>query len=100
MLIGVGGLALCFCVSVSVCVCVCVCVKRYTKYIKKLLHVKAGEDYCVLATKTEEAAEQHILIVCNDIGQSAEWTQHTHSTDKRTCVCVLYVQVPRCSLSI
>mmetsp|Transcript_10684 Transcript_10684/g.30908 ORF Transcript_10684/g.30908 Transcript_10684/m.30908 type:complete len:1031 (+) Transcript_10684:210-3302(+) len=46
--------------------------ERYTKYIKKLLHVKAGEDYCVLATKTEEAAEQHILIVCNDIGSPVQ----------------------------
>lgn len=42
--------------------------ERYTKYVKRLLHVKAAGDHCILVTKTEDTAGQHIVILCNEIG--------------------------------
>jgi WD repeat-containing protein 35 len=40
---------------------------KYTKYVKKLLQIKAAGDYCVLATRTDDP-NQYLLILCNAIG--------------------------------
>jgi len=42
--------------------------EKYTKYVKRLLHIKAAGDNCILVTKTEDTAGQHIVILCNEIG--------------------------------
>jgi len=44
---------------------------RYAKYVKKLLSICASGEYCVLATKGEEAG-QYILILCNAIGSPVD----------------------------
>mmetsp|Transcript_7812 Transcript_7812/g.27429 ORF Transcript_7812/g.27429 Transcript_7812/m.27429 type:complete len:1008 (-) Transcript_7812:93-3116(-) len=41
--------------------------ERYAKYVKRLISIRACEDYCVLATHAEEPG-QYILILCNAIG--------------------------------
>eukprot|EP01006_Ploeotia_vitrea_P054301 TRINITY_DN67870_c2_g4_i1.p1 TRINITY_DN67870_c2_g4~~TRINITY_DN67870_c2_g4_i1.p1 ORF type:complete len:1236 (-),score=168.86 TRINITY_DN67870_c2_g4_i1:194-3901(-) len=46
--------------------------EKYTKYVKRLLHVKAAGDNCVLVTKTEDMAGQHIVILCNEIGSPVD----------------------------
>jgi len=40
---------------------------KTVKYVKRLVGIAAGEEYCVLATRSEDSRE-HILIVCNNIG--------------------------------
>src|SRR5690349_16203179 len=42
--------------------------EKYVKYVKKLLAIRAAGDNCVLVTKTDDASEQFILILCNAIG--------------------------------
>eukprot|EP01112_Ceratiomyxa_fruticulosa_P023110 TRINITY_DN8707_c0_g1_i1.p1 TRINITY_DN8707_c0_g1~~TRINITY_DN8707_c0_g1_i1.p1 ORF type:complete len:642 (-),score=109.58 TRINITY_DN8707_c0_g1_i1:206-2131(-) len=42
--------------------------ERYVKYVKKLLAIRAAGDHCVLVTKTDDASDQYILILCNSIG--------------------------------
>ena len=37
------------------------------KYVKRLVGIATGDEYCVLATRAEDSRE-HILIVCNNIG--------------------------------
>jgi WD repeat-containing protein 35 len=32
------------------------------------MHVRAGGDHCVLATRTDDSSGQFILILCNAIG--------------------------------
>mmetsp|Transcript_25500 Transcript_25500/g.48224 ORF Transcript_25500/g.48224 Transcript_25500/m.48224 type:complete len:1215 (+) Transcript_25500:126-3770(+) len=44
---------------------------RYAKYVKKLISIRACGEYCVLATKSEEA-DQYILILCNAIGSPVD----------------------------
>eukprot|EP00906_Rhabdomonas_costata_P037007 RCo051982 len=46
--------------------------EKYTKYVKRLLHVKAAGENCVLLTKTEEPTGQHIVILCNEIGSPVD----------------------------
>eukprot|EP01012_Entosiphon_sulcatum_P034864 TRINITY_DN4426_c0_g1_i1.p1 TRINITY_DN4426_c0_g1~~TRINITY_DN4426_c0_g1_i1.p1 ORF type:complete len:1254 (+),score=336.39 TRINITY_DN4426_c0_g1_i1:198-3764(+) len=46
--------------------------EKYTKYVKRLLHIKAAGDNCVLVTKTEDVSGQHIVILCNEIGSPAD----------------------------
>eukprot|EP00658_Telonema_sp_P-2_P057526 TRINITY_DN4596_c0_g6_i3.p1 TRINITY_DN4596_c0_g6~~TRINITY_DN4596_c0_g6_i3.p1 ORF type:complete len:1179 (-),score=268.48 TRINITY_DN4596_c0_g6_i3:50-3586(-) len=41
---------------------------KHTKYVKKLLKVCACGESCILLTKSDDASEQYILIVCNAIG--------------------------------
>jgi WD repeat-containing protein 35 len=45
---------------------------RYTKYVKKLLAIRACGENCVLATKTDESSGQYILILCNAIGSPVD----------------------------
>lgn len=45
--------------------------EQYAKYIKNLMHMAAGGDYCVLATRSEEE-NQYILILCNAIGSPVD----------------------------
>jgi hypothetical protein len=34
----------------------------------QLMHVRAGGEHCVLATRTDDSSGQFILILCNAIG--------------------------------
>ena len=42
--------------------------EHYTKYVKKLVAIRAAGDNCVLVTKADDNTEQFILILCNAIG--------------------------------
>jgi len=42
--------------------------EKHTKYVKKLLAIRACGDTCVLATKADDNSGQYILILCNAIG--------------------------------
>eukprot|EP00164_Ancoracysta_twista_P003121 GFYU01004159.1.p1 GENE.GFYU01004159.1~~GFYU01004159.1.p1 ORF type:complete len:1174 (+),score=402.74 GFYU01004159.1:102-3623(+) len=46
--------------------------EKYTKYVKKLLMIRAHGDHCVLATKADDNSGQYILIVCNAIGSPVD----------------------------
>ena len=39
---------------------------KYTKYVKKLVQIKACGSYCVLATRTDEPNVM-LLLLCNAI---------------------------------
>ena len=41
--------------------------KRYAKYVKRLIAIRACGEHCILATSGEESG-QYILILCNAIG--------------------------------
>ncbi|KAF6259424.1 intraflagellar transport protein [Scenedesmus sp. NREL 46B-D3] len=45
--------------------------ERYAKYVKRVTHVSAAGDCCLLATKGEAPGE-HILILCNSIGSPVD----------------------------
>ena len=45
--------------------------ERYAKYVKRLSSIRGCGEYCVLATKGEEAG-QFILILCNAIGSPVD----------------------------
>jgi WD repeat-containing protein 35 len=42
--------------------------ERHVRYMRRLLHVKACGDYCVLVAETEEKAGEYILILSNAVG--------------------------------
>jgi len=42
--------------------------EKHTKYVKKLMAIRAHGDMCVLATKADDNSGQYILILCNAIG--------------------------------
>lgn len=42
--------------------------ERYVKYVKHLLAIVAGNEYCVLSTKSEDDGDQFALVICNAIG--------------------------------
>ena len=44
---------------------------RYIKYVKRLLAVRAAGENCVLATASEENANQFVLVLCNAIGKGS-----------------------------
>mmetsp|Transcript_25379 Transcript_25379/g.58463 ORF Transcript_25379/g.58463 Transcript_25379/m.58463 type:complete len:1193 (+) Transcript_25379:116-3694(+) len=46
--------------------------EKYTKYVKKLLAIRAIGEYAVLATRTADTAPQFILILCNAIGSPVD----------------------------
>ncbi|WIA10618.1 hypothetical protein OEZ85_010800 [Tetradesmus obliquus] len=45
--------------------------ERYAKYVKRVTHVSAAGEFCLLATKGEAPGE-HILILCNAIGSPVD----------------------------
>lgn len=46
--------------------------ERYVKFIKKLMHVCAHADHCLLVTKTEDSNSMWMLILCNSIGSPVD----------------------------
>jgi len=46
--------------------------EKYLKYIKKLINIAGFGEYCVLATKAEDAVDQYVLILCNAIGSPVD----------------------------
>ncbi|GAB6028434.1 WD repeat-containing protein 35 [Chamberlinius hualienensis] len=42
--------------------------ERCVKYVKSLLSIAANQEYCVLATRSEDDNDQFALVVCNSIG--------------------------------
>mmetsp|Transcript_9052 Transcript_9052/g.14851 ORF Transcript_9052/g.14851 Transcript_9052/m.14851 type:complete len:1200 (+) Transcript_9052:114-3713(+) len=46
--------------------------ERYTKYVKKLMGIRASGENCVLATRADDNSGQFILILCNAIGSPVD----------------------------
>jgi WD repeat-containing protein 35 len=46
--------------------------EKYTKYIKHVTHIATSDEFCVLVTKADDQSNQHIVIVCNDIGSPVD----------------------------
>jgi len=46
--------------------------ERHTKYIREVLKIASSEEYCTLATKSDDKDGSHVLIVCNAIGSPVE----------------------------
>lgn len=42
--------------------------EKYTKYVKRLLGLVSGSEFCTLATKADDGSGQYALILCNAIG--------------------------------
>ncbi|CAG5134548.1 unnamed protein product, partial [Candidula unifasciata] len=42
--------------------------EKYVKYVKNLIAIASFGDYCCLATKGDETANQYVLVLCNSIG--------------------------------
>ena len=42
--------------------------QKYVKYVKNLISITACGDYCCLATRGDEPANQFVLVLCNSIG--------------------------------
>uniref|UniRef100_A0A0G4GH72 Uncharacterized protein n=1 Tax=Chromera velia CCMP2878 TaxID=1169474 RepID=A0A0G4GH72_9ALVE len=64
--------------------------ERYTKYVKKLIHIAGGSRYCCLATRTEDSTEQHILIICDDIGSPVQ-SQYVGLDPQHMCMTDAFV---------
>eukprot|EP00775_Hariotina_reticulata_P008215 gene8215-8407_t len=45
--------------------------ERYAKYVKRVTHIQAAGEFCLLATKGE-TADEHVLILCNSIGSPVD----------------------------
>jgi len=46
--------------------------ERYTKYVKKLMTIRAAGENCVLISQSDDQSGQYILILCNAIGSPVD----------------------------
>ncbi|XP_034051333.1 WD repeat-containing protein 35 isoform X2 [Thalassophryne amazonica] len=42
--------------------------EKFVKYVKSLMCIATSGDFCILATKSDDAQSQYVLFLCNSIG--------------------------------